>query len=208
MMNKAYVFDITREAEMIGEGTSILFTTMVGHRPQPREMYQAYQCKKCGKISQDAVLRVGAPPLDLSAIRLDYFETEDGFSVVSTFFAEYLNEMCGDAVSFLAIGTTGYHLLQCRNHVAPPVDSRLYTPSEPADPNDVFQVRGRRCPKCGRFKVVTYQPKAYPFPEEFFIVAFDIEQPFFLSISICCSPSVGSQLLKKKFRGLRLIPIK
>lgn len=69
-------------------------------------------------------MRVGAPPLDLSAIRLDYYETEDGFSVVSTFFAEYLNEMRGDAVSFLAIGTTGYHLLQCHNHVAPPVDSR------------------------------------------------------------------------------------
>jgi predicted RNA-binding Zn-ribbon protein involved in translation (DUF1610 family) len=201
-MVKAYVLDITREVEV-----AVLFETMVGHRPQPREMYRTYQCKKCGKINPNVISAAGLPPLDLSSIRLDYFETEDGFTVVSASFAQFLKEMCGDAVKCLAIGETGYYLLQCRDHVAPPADSRLYTPIEPADPNDVFQVRGKQCPKCGRFRVVTYQPEAFPFPEEFTIFAFDIEQPLYLATSICCSPILAKQISARRLKGLRLIPI-
>lgn len=202
-MIRAYEFDITQVVEI-----AVLFETMLGHRPQPREMYRAHQCKKCGKINPNAIVAVGLPPLDLSSIRLDYFHTEDGFAVVSTPLAEYLKEICGDAVTYLAIGETRYHVLLCRDHVAPPADSRLYTPIEPANPNDVFQVRGRRCPKCGRFKVVTCQPEAYSFTEEFTIFAFDIEQPLYLATSICCSSFVGKKLSMKQFRGLRLLSIK
>jgi hypothetical protein len=132
-----------------------------------------------GKINPNVISAAGLLPLDLSSIRLDYFKTKDGFTVVSASFAQFLKEMCGDAVKCLAIGETGYYLLQCRDHVAPLPDSRLYTP-----------------------------PEAYAFTEEFTIFAFDIEQPLYLATSIYCSPILAKQISARRFKGLRLIRIK
>jgi len=188
--------------------TPILFKTPIGTRLlEPRERYRAYQCKICGKIDPNVVFSVGLPILNFSSIRLDYFETYDTFPIVSTALADCLKELCADAVSFLPVGATGYHVLRCRDHVAPAENSRLYGPLEPADPNDVFQPRAERCSNCGRFREVTFQPWAYNFPHDFSIFTFDVEQVEYLAFYVCCSPSVGEQLLAKKFKGLWLSAI-
>lgn len=202
-MTVAYILDTTgRQPDL-----TVLFESMVGRRPPVRAMYRPYQCKRCGKVNPSAISAAGLPPLSLAHIQLDFIQTLDQFYLVSSALADLLSNICGDAVIFDAVGDSGYYLLRCRDRIVPPPNSRAYTPVEPADPGDAFQIRGGRCSRCGRYREVTCTPEAYRFPDEFSLLAFEVEKPLYLGCSICCSPKVACGLEAARLTGLRLIPV-
>lgn len=148
---------LLHERQPPGDGPIVL-------RPAYREM----QCRKCRRVDELQALQSGIdpefqPPLsDQDAQR-----TDDGFLVVTHRVVEALFAIPAlDVHRFPVPASPDWFVLFPRRQFHPPLDARLYTPIEPPDPGDAFHVRGRRCPRCQRYRMTTLWPERLELPAD------------------------------------------
>lgn len=151
-------------------------STEAPRRPEVRTEYRDLVCRKCGRFDELAALDRGlSKGVKVPPIRRDAIPTNDGFVLVSTRAREVLLSVPGLTVRFFEIPSSNYFVIYPdRLFVAPP-NARLYTPIEPPQPGDAFQVRGRPCRKCGRIRAMTFWLHWFDVPEDVVLVGAQIE---------------------------------
>lgn len=120
--------------------------------PRVRGAYRHLACRRCDRVNELAALRAGVvadfrpPPL-----KADALTTADGFLVVTRRAHDALLAVPGLGVhAFPVPASPGHVVLFPERQFHPPPDARVYTPVEPPQPGDAFQVRGRPCRGCDR----------------------------------------------------------
>jgi hypothetical protein len=76
------------------------------------EKYAALVCPNCGKVDEDAAIRMGLDQCSKIASNRDYVGTDDGFILVSRRFQEAANTEGIVGMRFIALGDSRYCLME------------------------------------------------------------------------------------------------
>lgn len=137
-------------------------------RPRARDVYRRFVCRRCGRMNELAALATGVP-VDFRPAPggRDAASTADYHLLVTQKALDVLRAVPGTEVHAFPVPASPDHwVLFPARQLRPPADARLYTPVEPAEPGEGFQVRGRACAGCGRHRQVTLRPEWLEVPAD------------------------------------------
>jgi len=143
-------------------------------RPECKDLV----CKKCGKLSTHAALQRGVPNLVEidSGLGMDVAVSLDHILTLSRRAVDVIERAAPGAVEFFPpTNDSERYFAYPRTIFCPPAGARTYTPVEEAVPGEAFQVRGRACSSCRRFRSVTFQPAWFEPPSNTFLGAAQCE---------------------------------
>ncbi|HEV7279774.1 MAG TPA: hypothetical protein VGN57_06125 [Pirellulaceae bacterium] len=174
--------------------------------PELRPAYRGLQCRKCRRVDELQALQSGIHPEfrpPLSGVEAQ--TTDDGFLVVTRRVVEALLAIPSlDVRRFPVPASPDHFVLVPKRQFHPPLDARLYTPIEPPDPGDAFQVRGRRCARCQRHRTTTFWLERFEIPADVVLAGAMVEIGF-PGVSVCW---IASQAVADALRGFSGFDIK
>ena len=171
-----------------------------------RPVYRDMQCRKCRRVDELQALQSGVDPEfrpPLSGV--DAQTTDDLFLLVTRRVVEALLAIPSlDFHRFPVPASPDRYVLFPKRQLHPPLDARLYTPIERPDPGDAFHVRGRRCPRCQRYRMTTLWPERLEIPPDVVLAGAMVEvgSP---GVSVCW---IASQEVAEALRGFRGLAIR
>lgn len=171
-----------------------------------RSMYADLVCRKCNRVNELAALTRGISHKFVVPLHRDAITTCDHFLVVTQRLHDVLIRVPGLEVHSFAVPSSPDHLvLFPKRQFHPPPDARLYTPVEPPQLGDAFQVRGHPCRKCGRIRSMTFWPHWFSVPPDVVLAGAMIEvgRPG-VSIEWIASQAVVDVIQQEEFTGLSI----
>jgi hypothetical protein len=135
--------------------------------PEIRPEYRDLMCGKCKRPDELACLERGiSPDFRPPVLTTDAFTTDDRFLVLSARAREVLLSVRGLTARFYEVPSSDWFVVYPERRFCAPCDARLYTPIEPPQPGDAFQVRGKPCRKCGRIQAMTFWLHWFRVPDD------------------------------------------
>ncbi len=172
-----------------------------------RSMYADLVCRKCHRVNEWAALNRGvSDEFALPPLKRDAITTCDDFLVVTKRLHDALARVPGlDVHTFKVPSSPDHIVLFPKRQFHPPPDARVYTPVEPPQLGDAFQVRGRPCRKCGRIGMMTFWLHWFNVPPDVVLAGAMIEvgRPG-VSIEWIASQAVGDVITQGRFTGLSI----
>ena len=174
-----------------------------------RPKYLQLKCGKCHRIDEYKAVSSGSLTLDVpvAAKKRDVWATDDSQLIVSRRFVQVVDEhLSADLFQFFATDQLDWFVAWPKMVIEVPPDAPVYKPLEFARPGDPFQIRGKRCQKCGRFRETTWMPMYFHVPAEVTFAGVRLEHASGMSVTYIVSTLVLSTLLREKVRGVSCAP--